>query len=96
MRPTFEEQDRPSEWLRALREERGAYARLLHESGDLVIAAYRVAAARCRAGAQPTAVPTAREVRAAAREVLGETMTPIPPVATVADECAHAGLLLIH
>lgn len=89
------ELERPSEWLRALRESSGAYAELLRESGELVVAAYRVALARCRASERPSNIPTAREVRAAAREVLGETSTPLPPVAAVADDCAHAGLLVI-
>lgn len=91
---TVEEQERPSEWLRALRETSGAYADLLRESGELVVAAYRVALARCRASARPSEIPTAREVRAAAREVLGDT-TPLPPTAAVIEECAHAGLLVI-
>ena len=84
---TVEEQERPSEWLRALRETSGAYADLLRESGELVVAAYRVALARCRASARPSEIPTAREV-------LGDT-TPLPPTAAVIEECAHAGLLVI-
>jgi hypothetical protein len=91
----LDEHERPSEWLRALREDRAGYVRLMRESGDLIVAAYRVAAARCRAAHQPTNVPTVREVRAAAREVLGDDATPIPPALSVASECAHAGLVVI-
>lgn len=91
---TVEEQERPSEWLRALRETKGAYADLLRESGEVVVAAYRVALARCRASERSSTIPTAREVRAATREVLGDA-TPLPPVTAVVEDCAHAGLLVI-
>jgi hypothetical protein len=93
--PSVEENERPSEWLRALRETRGAYEALLRESGEVVVAAYRIALARCRASERPSTVPTAREVRAAVREVVGDATTPIPPVASVVQDCAHNGLLVI-
>ncbi len=93
--PGVEENERPSEWLRALRETRGAYEALLRESGEVVVAAYRIALARCRASERPSTVPTVREVRAAVREVVGDAATPIPPAASVVQDCAHNGLLVI-
>ncbi len=90
-----EELERPSEWLRSLRESADGYAELLRESGEIAIAAYRVAAARCRAGSLATPVPNLREVHAAAREVQGGLETPVPPMAALRDDCLVAGLLVI-
>lgn len=92
------EQERPFEWLRALRESASGYSELLHESGDPVVAAYRVATARCRSSEMATPIPTLREVHAAARELLGlagkrndTTMS----IARVRSDCEKAGLLVI-
>ena len=92
-----DEIERPNEWLRRLRESARGYAELMRESGEPVVAAYRIAAARCRAGAIPTAIPTLREVHAAACELIvaTEETTPIPSRAVIADECDFAGLMLI-
>ena len=92
-----QERERPWEWLRALREDEAGYEELLRESGTLFIAAHRVASARCRASAVPSVVPTVRELRAAAREVLGEddVTTPVPSPALLLEECAVAGLDVI-
>lgn len=93
-----EERERPSEWLRGLREEPAAYAELLEECGDLYAAAHRLASARCRAAALPTTIPTLREVHAAAREILErgcDEGTPIPSMALLTEECAAARLPVI-
>ena len=94
MERSTDERERPSEWLRSLRENR-SYTRLLEESRELAVAAYRVARAICRTSGQPTSVPTLREVRAAVREVLADDATPLPPAAALQHDCAEAGLLVI-
>ena len=93
----FVEVERPSEWIRGLRETAQGYANLLAESGELLVAAYRVAVARCRTREFSAMTPSPREVRAAALEVLnavGDRETPVPPAARVIAECAAAGLVV--
>lgn len=92
-----DELERPSEWLRRLRESAAGYGELLRDSGEPVVAAYRIAVARCRAASSSTAVPTLREVHAAACELFGaaEVETPVPSRAVIADECDYAGLTIL-
>jgi len=92
-----DEIERPSEWLRRLREGMAGYTDLLIDSGEPVVAAYRLAAAKCRASSSATTVPTLREVHAAACELfsLAAVETPVPSRAAIADECEYAGLALI-
>lgn len=94
-----QETERPHEWLRELRERKTGYAELLRESGDLVLAAYRLASARCRASALSTPVPTLREVHAATRALdesssLGSRSGRLS-IARLRDECEKAHLLVI-
>ena len=92
------EHERPFEWLRALRESASGYTELLRESGDPIVAAYRVASARCRASEMSTAVPTLREVHAAARELLGlagKRNDTSMSIARIRSDCEKAGLLVI-
>ena len=94
-----QETERPHEWLRALRESRSGYADLLRESGDLVVAAYRLASARCRASALATAVPTLREVRAAVTALYANDSsgaeTQQMSITRLREECEKAHLLVI-
>ncbi|MBI4954251.1 MAG: hypothetical protein HY908_19660 [Myxococcales bacterium] len=94
MARNVDERERPSEWLRRVRETR-CYAALVEESRELAIAAYRVACAACRTSPRATSVPTLREVHAAALEVVGDDPTPLPPMAALRQQCAAAGLLVI-
>jgi hypothetical protein len=64
-----DEIERPAEWLRCLDEQDGSYARLLHESGNLALAAHRLARAKRRVLGGSDGVPTLREVIAAARTI---------------------------
>jgi hypothetical protein len=87
----------PNEWLLFWAAHRDAHQALLREAGSLIIAAGRLAWARCRTSDVATAVPSLIEVRGAAREIsrrlgLGES---VPSAAQIARECADAGLLVI-
>jgi hypothetical protein len=64
-----DEMERPAEWLRRLDELDGSYGRLLLESGNLALAAHRLARARCRVFGGRDGIPTLREVVAAARTI---------------------------
>src|SRR5262245_48948728 len=88
------EQERPTEWLRALSEGR-LYRWLLEDAGNMSVAAYRLARARCRIQPVPTAIPTLREVIAAARFLEGACGEALPPALDVADECEARGLMVI-
>jgi hypothetical protein len=93
----FVEAERPSEWLRSLAESARGYADLLAESGELVVAAYRLARARCRTRETSSTTPSSREVRAAALEVLrgvGDRETPVPSPSRFVKECEAVGLLV--
>lgn len=98
MPSTFEENERPSEWLRNLRERAAGYADLLREAGEPVRAAYRIARARCRTAETPATIPTLREVHAAVLELRRETAetTPAPSRALILETCEHVGLTLIR
>jgi hypothetical protein len=93
----FEERERPSEWLRGLREQAAGYSELLRVSGEPVKAAYRIAAARCRTRESAASIPTVREVHAAIVELFraADVPTPMPSRAAIAEECDHMGLALI-
>ena len=93
-----EELDHSAEWLRALYEDAGAFARLVSDSGGMAHAAYRLARARCRANAVPTTLPTLEELQAAAlilaRRV--DTSGPLPIKSLLASECDSLGLAVIR
>lgn len=86
---------RPSEWLRHLVETRGAYAALLHHSGSLARAAYRLARARCRTHSLPMNLPTARELGAAAADLCRQLDRERPCPLALARECEQLGLGVI-
>lgn len=65
----WQEIERPAEWLRRLDEQDGAYERLVRQSGNLALAAHRLARAKCRALGAGDGIPTLREVMAAARTI---------------------------
>ena len=88
------EQDRPTEWLRALSEGR-LYRWLLEDAGNIAVAAYRLARARCRVQPVPTAIPTLREVIAAGRAIEGACGEVLPPAVDIAEECEARGLMVI-
>jgi len=93
-----DERERPCEWLRHLKESAGGYRDLVRESGDRLVAAYRIAVARCRASSHATAVPTAREVHAALCELSGRTGSlsggALPSLRGLIADCHDAGLLV--
>lgn len=87
----------PNEWLLFWAAHRDAHQALLRETGSLVVAAWRLAWARCRTADLATAVPSMSEVRGAAREIarrLGLEQG-APSATQIARECAAAGLLVI-
>ena len=65
-----EELERPAEWLRRFDELDGSYDRLLRESGNLALAAHRLARAKRRVFGSRDGIPTLREVLAAARLII--------------------------
>lgn len=86
----------PIEWLQALVEREDGYRTLIAESGSLAIAAWRVAAARCRTFEVSTHVPTAAELRAAASEVARHAgLQTIPSSRALANDCEARGLLVL-
>jgi hypothetical protein len=89
------ERERPIEWLRELRESGSGYAELLRDSGDPLIAAHRLACARCRAMALPTSVPTLREIRAAFGELYAGRQGEHFTASRLLADCEKAGLLVI-
>lgn len=87
----------PNEWLLFWAAHRDAHQALLRDAGSLVLAAWRLAWARCRTSDVATTVPSMREVRGAAREIarrLGLDDS-VPSATQIARECAAAGLLVI-
>ena len=97
MLESFDETERPTEWLRRLEHEIMSYEELVSESGGLALAAYRVARARCRVRSVGMCVPTQRELAAAAREIADRA--PVAICRTEGDllarECEEAGLRVI-
>lgn len=94
MKRTRDEIERPSEWLRRLREDPQCYHLLLEDAGSLALAAHRIACARCRT--RPTAmnVPTGSELHAAAREIQSyvASIDTVPPISDLAEDCESAGV----
>ena len=93
--PSTAERERPAEWLDALRDE-GGYGRLLSDAGSLAVAAHRVACALCRTRAMPSALPTLRELEAAARLVAGACGVAAPSSRVLLQTCDLAGLDVIE
>ncbi|MEZ4225574.1 MAG: hypothetical protein R3B13_31770 [Polyangiaceae bacterium] len=92
----IEEYDRPTEWLRRLREDRALYRRLLSDAGSLARAAYRLARARCRVQPVSVGIPTLAELRVAADEIAGATgLADTGHPADLIRECEDAGFTLI-
>ena len=87
----------PSIWLQALIEDTTGYQRLLRESGNLPIAAYRLAKAKCMTREHHTPVPTRVEVRAAAREIAErlDSKARIPSCADLASELEADGFAVM-
>lgn len=88
---------KPNEWLLEITATQDGYRRLLEETGSLAVAAWRLAVAKCLTQDVSTHVPSGREVRAAARQIIDRTGAgePLPAVATLAFDCERVGLLVI-
>jgi hypothetical protein len=85
----------PIEWLNELTERNG-YRDLVAESGSLAIAAWKVAAARCRTFEVSTHVPTSVELRAAASEIARRVgLDAVPSGRSLATDCEARGLLVL-
>lgn len=85
----------PIEWLLGLAES-GGHGRLLAEEGNLATAAWRLARARCLTCEHPSDVPSAREVRGAAREILKKVgRLEVPSLTSLARECEAIGLPVV-
>jgi hypothetical protein len=76
----------PVHWLRSLEADPSAIGRLVEESGSLVLAAHRIARARC-------GTPTAREVAAVAKELAVRVgyFDVLPSRGALAEACGIAG-----
>ena len=86
----------PIEWLFSVLADRDGHRRLLDESGSIAIAAFQLACARCRTSPLPTEVPSALEVRGAAREIARRSgVDRVPSLADLVAECEAAGYLVI-
>jgi hypothetical protein len=85
----WEEMERPAEWLRRIEEADDGYARLVSESGNLALAAHRLARAKRRVQHTHDGIPTLREVMAAATVIAGRShaAVAVPPPAILAGEC---------
>jgi len=93
---TIEEEERPTEWLRCLRENGGLYRQLLETTGSLALAAHRLALARCRIQPVPTTVPTQAELRVAAAEIARHVgLITRSQVGELVADCELAGLPVI-
>jgi hypothetical protein len=97
MANTWEEHERPAEWLRRLQEDPSGYHRLLADSGEFALAAYRIARARCQVRPVPTLVPTYLELQLAARELADNSPdeTPVPAPTQLLTDCTNAGVTVI-
>jgi hypothetical protein len=84
----WDEMERPAEWLRRLDEQDGSYRRLLQESGNLALAAHRLARARCRVFGGRDGIPTLREVVAAASVIASHVpdQTELPSLSALGAE----------
>jgi hypothetical protein len=82
----------PLEWLLTLCGGDGL-ERLLADAGSLAAAAWHLARARCLTREHATSIPSAREVRGAAREIAQKTgRAETPSAAALARECELVGL----
>lgn len=98
MTPWRLERERPSEWLRWLSEEPNGFDILVRHAGGLARAAYRVAAARCRAQGNVGDTPTLRELQVAALTI-GEHLgivDSLPITSLLASDCEEQGLPVIR
>jgi hypothetical protein len=88
---------KPNEWLLEITATKDGYQRLLEDAGSLAVAAWRLAVAKCQTQDVSTHVPSGREVRAAARQILDRAgvTEPLPTTATLAFDCERVGLLVI-
>lgn len=89
------EQERPAEWLVALQDD-GGFAWLLEDSGNIAVAAHRLAIATCRTRSLPTALPTLRELQTAARTLASACGVAAPSAAYLLQSCELAGLDVIE
>lgn len=88
----------PNEWLLELNQNRDGHRRLLaEEGGNLSVAAWRLARARCASGANATDIPSAIELRGAAREIAKRSGlgAEVPDARGLARECERLGYLVI-
>jgi hypothetical protein len=87
----------PIEWLNELVATRDGYRRLVQDAGNLSVAAWRLAQARCQTWEVPTHVPTVTEVRAAARTIARRAGIDgsVPSNAVLTSECESRGLLVL-
>jgi hypothetical protein len=85
----WEEIERPAEWLRRIDEAEDGYSRLVRESGNLALAAHRLARAKRRVQHTHDGIPTLREVMAAASVIADRSLEPVdlPPPSLIAFEC---------
>lgn len=85
----------PLEWLLTLPSS-GAFDRLVSEAGSLHAAAWHLARARCATREHATAVPSAAEVRGAARTILGKLgRSDVPSLSALARDCEAVGLPVV-
>ena len=86
----------PLEWLNGVIRERDGMRRLLRNEGGLSAAAHRLATAKCLTWEHATAVPTGREVRAAAVQIAERVPgTLVPGTASMVAECEALGLAVL-
>jgi hypothetical protein len=93
---TDDEHERPGEWLRSFAEDDASYSRLLADSENFAIAAYRLARARCRI--QPTnfKVPNLIELKTAAEDIARRSgVQGVFHMGVLVADCALAGLTVI-
>ena len=88
------EQERPAEWLEALKDE--GYGQLLASAGSIAVAAHRLARALCRSRELPSSLPTLRELEAAARLLAEDCELAVPSSRVLAQTCELAGLDVIE
>lgn len=82
----------PLEWLLTLSGS-ASFERLVSEAGSLAVAAWHLARARCLTREHATSVPSAIELRGAAREIALKTgRHAVMSAAALAHECETAGL----
>lgn len=86
----------PLEWLNELVQTRDGYRRLLAKEGNLLVAAHRIAVAKCMSWEVATHVPTRREVRVAAQMIARQVPgLRVPETAAIVRECEALGLAVL-